>query len=244
MPTAFFITATLALVLVGILVGAYRKIASLRRDNEQLQEHLAMAQVELSQLDERVKRRTGELDQAYQELVQVDQKDRLTGLANRRHFDDMLVIEFARLKRSGQPLTLMLLSVDHFQNFNDVHGLPAAEDVLRRIGEALIERMKRVSDKAARLGGGEFALLLPETDFAGAKVVAEQVRGIVEQLGIQHRASTAGPVVTVSVGLATASTAHLEAPDNLLQLATGAVNRAREAGGNRVAGSQRVPKPT
>lgn len=244
MPTAFFITAALALVLVGILVGAYRKIAALRHDNEQLQARLATAEEELAQLDERVKRRTGELDQAYHELVQIDLKDRLTGLANRRHFDDMLTIEFARLRRSGQPLTLMLLSVDHFQNFNDVHGLPAGEDVLKRIGEALSDRMKRGSDKAARLGGGEFALLLPETDFAGAKVVAEQVRRLVEQMNITHRASTAGPVVTISVGLATVSTAHMDAPDNLLQLATGAVNRARDAGGNRVAGSQRVPQPT
>lgn len=240
MSTAFAATAALAIALVGVLFAAYRKVVSLRQQNEQLQARLAAAQEELDQLDERVKRRTGELNQAYQELVQVDLKDRLTGLSNRRHFEDALATEFTRLKRSGQPLTLVLLSIDHFQNFNDVHGVPAAEDSLKRLGTALIERIKRPSDKAARLGGGEFALLLPETDFNGAKVVAEQVRRLVEQLGIAHQASSVAPVVTVSVGLATVSTTHMGAVEDLMHLAQSAMERARAAGGNRVAGSQRV----
>ncbi len=240
MSTAFAVTAALALVLVGVLYAAYRRIGHLQAQSGQLQTRLDAAQEELAQLDERVKRRTGELDQAYRELVQVDHKDRLTGLTNRRHFDDVLANEFTRLKRSGQPLTLMLLSIDHFQNFNDVHGLPATDSMLQRVGQALAARMKRGSDQAARLGGGELALLLPETDFNGAKVVAEQVRRIVEQLGIRHQASSVAPVVTVSVGLATVSTTHLGAVEDLVQLAQGAVDRARAAGGNRVAASQRV----
>lgn len=243
MLSALTATSLLALVLVVILYGAYRKIGVLRRDNERLTENLAAAQEELAQLDERVKRRTGELDQAYKELVEVDLKDRLTGLANRRHFDDMLATEFTRLKRSGQPLSLIVMSVDHFQNYNDVHGTPAAEALVQRIGATLIERMKRTSDMAVRLGGGEFALLLPDTDFAGGKTVAEQARRLIEGLGVPHNASTASKVVTVSVGLATVTTTHMGAASDVLQLATNAMQRSREAGGNRVAGSQRL-RPT
>lgn len=240
MTHALTATSLLAIVLVAVLFAAYRRIGGLRRDNERLQIQLAAAQEELAQLDERVKRRTGELDLAYKELVEVDVKDRLTGLANRRHFDDMLATEFTRLKRSGQPLSLILMSVDHFQNFNDVHGIPAAEALLQRIGAALTERMKRPSDKVARLGGGEFAMLLPDTDFAGGKTVAEHARRLVESLGVAHHASSVGKLVTVSVGLATVTTTHMGAAEEVLQLAHNAMERSREAGGNRVAGSQRV----
>lgn len=243
MTHAFAVTAALALVLVGVLLAAYRKISSLQADKAQLQAQLASAQEELGQLDERVKRRTGELDQAYQELLKVDQKDRLTGLANRRHFDDRLAAEFTRLKRSGQPLSLLLLSVDHFKNLKDVHGLPAAEGLLQRVGALLTERMKRVSDVAAHLGNGEFALVLPDTDFTGGKIVAEQVRALVERLGVPHNGSSVAKVATVSVGLATVTTTQMSAVEDLFHLTQGAVARAREAGGNRVAGSQRVRAP-
>jgi diguanylate cyclase (GGDEF)-like protein len=129
--------------------------------------------------------------------------DGLTGLNNRASFDQRLKLEWARAVRSGASLSLVLLDVDHFKKYNDRYGHPAGDACLRQIAGALGAQARRPADVAARVGGEEFALLLPDTDAAGARCAAERIRSAVARLAIAHEASATAAHVTVSIGVAT-----------------------------------------
>ncbi len=170
--------------------------------------------------------------------------DGLTRLANRRHFDDTLNAEFYRLKRSWAPLSLIMLDVDHFKNFNDHYGHPAGDACLRAIGAAIQATVGRASDLAARFGGEEFAVVLPETDAAGALGMAERIRKAVEDLALPHGWNSAGPTVTVSLGVVTRSASDLASPDRMVHLADKALYAAKLGGRNRVSVAvDEVPAP-
>ncbi len=128
--------------------------------------------------------------------------DPLTALGNRRRFERALDSEWLRARRGGTPLSLLLVDVDHFKAYNDRYGHPAGDACLRLIAGALRAACLRPADLAARCGGEEFALLLPETDAAGAQRVAERVLEGVAALGLPHEASATAPIVTVSLGVA------------------------------------------
>ena len=140
------------------------------------------------------------LHQANNELQRMAMMDGLTGIANRRCFDLALEKEFRRAARTRQPLSLLLLDVDHFKAFNDNYGHPAGDACLRVIATALAGHVHRPADIVARYGGEEFAILLPETNVAGAADLAERVRRAVALLNIPHRTSQGR--VTLSVGVA------------------------------------------
>ncbi|MCB9587910.1 MAG: diguanylate cyclase [Polyangiaceae bacterium] len=129
--------------------------------------------------------------------------DGLTGLANRATFDRTLEREWARAERTRNPLSLLIVDVDHFKLYNDRYGHPAGDQCLRRVADALQRVCRRPADLAARLGGEEFALILPETPEVGAARVAESLLLEIDALGIAHAASTTRPTVSVSVGIAT-----------------------------------------
>ncbi|MFC7420380.1 diguanylate cyclase domain-containing protein [Iodobacter arcticus] len=138
--------------------------------------------------------------------------DGLTSLANRRHFDEALKQEMQRLQRQGGQLSLVLIDVDFFKRFNDYYGHPAGDECLRRIAAVIATELRRPADLTARIGGEEFACLLPETSLAGAYIVAERIRQTVLSLKMPHQSSTISDYVTVSVGVATSSgteAAHL-----------------------------------
>lgn len=160
--------------------------------------------------------------------------DPLTRLANRRQFDDILSTEFFRLKRSGAPLSLILLDVDHFKRFNDRYGHVEGDACLRRVGMAIRSIVGRASDVAARIGGEEFAVVLPETESTGARTMAERIRRAVEELDIPHVENTAMPRVTVSLGVVTRYPSDLPAPESLMELADKALYLAKQTGRNRV----------
>lgn len=127
--------------------------------------------------------------------------DALTGAANRRSFDEALQREWQRALRTGQPLSLLLVDVDHFKAYNDFYGHQDGDDCLRKVAEALHAAVMRPSDLVARYGGEEFALLLPGTDHAGAEQVAG---GLTEQLhrsALPHATSATAPLVTASIGI-------------------------------------------
>jgi diguanylate cyclase (GGDEF)-like protein/PAS domain S-box-containing protein len=173
-----------------------------------------------------------ELDTARRRLEELAGKDGLTGLANRRRFDEALDVEFRRAQREARPLSLLLIDIDDFKTLNDSHGHPAGDRVLRRLATLMAGFAQRAGDVAARYGGEEFALLLPHTDGAQAEATAEDLRAAVAALG--PLASDVMPT-TISVGLASTGNSRLGTlPDGLVQLADEALYAAKRGGKNCV----------
>ena len=160
--------------------------------------------------------------------------DSLTGLSNRRYFDLALKTEFHRLKRSGATLSLIIFDIDHFKKFNDYYGHLSGDDCLRRIGILLKTIAVRSSDVIARYGGEEFAVILPETESFGAKVMAERIRKGIESLGIPHYTSDVAECITVSLGVVSVSTTGLVSQEQVVALADEALYCAKNNGRNRV----------
>ena len=161
--------------------------------------------------------------------------DSLTGLGNRRYFDEALSTEFYRLKRSGSTLSLIILDVDYFKRFNDSYGHIAGDNCLRQIGTTLKTIVGRAPDIVARYGGEEFVVILPETKDNGAEALAERIRKTVEELAIPHSASDIAEHITVSLGVVTVYTTKLALPQQVVALADEALYCAKKRGRNRVA---------
>ncbi len=162
--------------------------------------------------------------------------DGLTGIANRRSFDQSLKLEWSRAARFGNPVSVVMMDIDHFKAYNDNYGHGAGDECLQRVAEALRSVIRRPTDHIARYGGEEFVALLPETDDQGAARMAEAFRRTVFDLGLPHAFSPIAPHVTISVGHATRPGAPDHAPQMLLEAADQALFKAKEAGRNRVAG--------
>ena len=160
--------------------------------------------------------------------------DGLTGIANRRRFDDTMAREWRRCARSHLPLSLIILDVDHFKAYNDQYGHQAGDECLRIVAEVLAERARRPSDLVARYGGEEFVCLLPETDGPGATRVAEGFRAAVAERRIPHAQSPVAPYVTISLGVATVIPSVESSPDRLAEMADQLLYRAKRSGRNRV----------
>lgn len=143
------------------------------------------------------------MKQQAEQLRRQAQIDGLTGLANRRHFNQMLLQELRRAWRNRQPVSLLMIDVDHFKAYNDHYGHLGGDGALRRVGLALQGIARRPGDLACRYGGEEFAIVLPATDEPGACVVAKATLAAVNALGLPHAASSVAPHVTLSIGVAT-----------------------------------------
>lgn len=176
------------------------------------------------------------------ELRRMATTDGLTGLLNRRHFDELMRREWQRSVRHGTPLALLMADVDHFKRYNDSYGHPAGDACLQSVAQALASVAKRPADQVGRLGGEEFAVLLPDTDLAGGQQVAEQAVQAVRELTLPHVGSLTAEHVTISVGVAVLGlqdVAHLEL-HSLYNAADRALYQAKANGRNRwvaVAGS-------
>ncbi|WP_024328496.1 diguanylate cyclase [Thioalkalivibrio sp. ALR17-21] len=179
----------------------------------------------------KLKRRTDLLEQ-YAML------DGLTGIHNRRYFDEHLDRETRRSQRAGEPLSLIMLDIDHFKGFNDHYGHGAGDRCLQKVAETLARTLNRPGDTLCRYGGEEFVALLPGAPTSGALEVAERLRSAVEERALAHEHSSAGPVVTVSLGAATFDPAGEPGADmeSLLARADAALYRAKNAGRNRYCG--------
>ncbi len=166
------------------------------------------------------------------QLAALSMQDGLTGIANRRQFDESFGRACRQAMRSGEPLGLVMVDVDHFKQYNDHYGHGAGDDALRRVGGVLNGYTRRPYDLAARYGGEEFVLLLvPPDDFA---VRLEQLRETVEGLQIPHQRSTTAPVLTVSVGGIIACPSHTAPPATLLAKADALLYHSKQGGRNRV----------
>ena len=141
------------------------------------------------------------------ELRRLSTTDALTGLANRRAFEQALDSEWRRTLRYKTPLSLLLIDVDHFKRFNDTYGHPAGDECLRQVAAVLAHNARRAGEVAARYGGEEFAILAPHVETADARRLAERIRQLIRDLALPHSASTTAPYVTVSIGVAGAAAA-------------------------------------
>lgn len=195
---------------------------------------LALLNERLSEIKVQLETANGHLQQANRSLERLSQVDPLTGVANRRHFEEALELEWRRLSRAGGRLSLLLADVDHFKAYNDSQGHIAGDRCLQRVAMVLQEGAQRAGDLVARYGGEEFVVVLSATDEEGAARIAEQVRARLEALAIPHPTSPVAPLVTLSVGVATLVPRPDGSPGQLVAAADRALYRAKQEGRNRV----------
>jgi len=184
-------------------------------------------------LEKEVAARTAELELANIELARRSNTDGLTGVANRRHFDEILELEVARARRHAEPIALIMLDVDHFKEFNDQYGHLAGDRCLIEVAAILEANMRRPGDLAARFGGEEFAIILAKNDMKQAHALAEILRRQIEELAIAHVATGHG-WVTVSLGVAVVVPDKNNGAAELIEMADMALYRAKKKGRNRV----------
>lgn len=214
---------TYAYSIATVLIGAL--LANL------LAQSLRTARELSIRLDHKVAQRTAELETANRKLAELSLTDGLTGIANRRHFNERLATEWQRAQRQSQSLTVMLIDIDLFKAYNDLLGHQAGDDCLCQVAQALHRQAHRAGDLVARYGGEEFAIIA-HADGRQAGPLAERLRQAVEGLGLSHPGSPAG-LVTISLGAASGIPTPEQGPEAWLRLADNALYRAKAEGRNR-----------
>ena len=199
---------------------AERREADLRQSRE----HTEKARAELEQ-------KARELEQANRKLEELSATDFLTGLANRRRFDEVLGVEWSRALRTDQPLSLIMIDVDHFKNFNDRYGHQAGDECLRRIASSLKANTGRGGDLVARYGGEEFCIISASTGVGGAHALAEKIRLAVQSLAMRSEVCPLG-IVTISLGVAVGVPGRTQSARELVQKADMALYEAKAGGRN------------
>jgi diguanylate cyclase (GGDEF)-like protein len=174
-------------------------------------------------------------------LAELVRTDPLTGLFNRRGFDEILDREWRRCRRSAKPISLLMLDADHFKQYNDRFGHQAGDGVLRALSDCLLLKIRRPGDIAARYGGEEFSVVLPDTDLAAATTIAETIRAGVEAMAVPH--GKPGAVVTVSIGVSCARPGAAGGADDLVAVADAALYESKALGRNRVTAGRVTPQP-
>ncbi|MGE5416313.1 MAG: diguanylate cyclase domain-containing protein [Acidobacteriota bacterium] len=177
---------------------------------------------------------TKQLEQAEHLLRQYTSQDSVTGLANRRTFEEGLDKEWRRSMREGKAMSVLLIDIDHFRAYNEFYSTQAGDECLKRIAKALKNELKRPGDLVARYNGGQFMVLLSDTDALGATVVGEMLRTKIASLKISHEGSPTGSYLTVSTGVANAVPDRLSIPSSMIASAMSALELAKQEGHNRV----------
>ncbi|CAN7738134.1 diguanylate cyclase domain-containing protein [Caballeronia sp. 15715] len=160
--------------------------------------------------------------------------DGLTGVANRRKFDEDVQTDWRQCLRESAPLSLILIDIDYFKLYNDRYGHQAGDNCLKLVARTLFEALRRPYDKLARYGGEEFACLLPKTELAGASAIAERMRARVSELNVEHLGSEVDQVVTISLGVASMVPTPSVTPELLLKAADQQLYEAKRTGRARV----------
>jgi diguanylate cyclase (GGDEF)-like protein len=176
----------------------------------------------------------GELEAANRKLEQLSMSDGLTGIANRRCFDQRLATDWARLAQEGRPLALLLVDADHFKALNDARGHLYGDECLRELARLCTRFADGDADLVARFGGEELILLLPGRDLAAACAIAERLRREIEAAAMAHPASPVGPHLTVSIGVGAMQPDAAHSPERLIAAADRALYAAKARGRNRV----------
>ncbi|MGA7614798.1 MAG: diguanylate cyclase, partial [Thermoanaerobaculia bacterium] len=209
------------LALVGLVVGVMKwRTRSLRRQK--------------AEMERLVQEKTEELRRVNEHLSELSFVDPLTGLANRRRFDEALEQEWQRARRFGTPVSVVVADVDLFKPFNDTLGHPEGDKCLAAVGDVLLHTSRRAGDLVARYGGEEFIVLVPGVDKESVVTFAEALRAACEARAIPHPASDVAPIVTISLGVATKVPADGVTARGLVAEADAALYRAKREGRNRV----------
>jgi len=250
-PLAYFF---IGIWTIGWLIGAISngdhiaKKSLIVRLFKQQQEKNEIISAQNRALDEK----TAQLEQANRALRYLSNIDGLTHVANRRYFNEMLNVEWLRAQRlraaqepsrrdvPAETMSLILLDIDYFKQYNDHYGHIAGDECLRRVAQVIKQCLKRGGDMVARFGGEEFVVLLPATSSQGALYLAEIIRAQVEALAIEHGYSTVASHVTVSLGVASMHEAPDQSATDLLRRADQALYRAKATGRNKVVGHEDV----
>ena len=168
------------------------------------------------------------------ELEDLSFKDGLTGVANRRRFDAMFATEWSAARRTQRPLSLVMIDIDFFKEYNDRYGHVQGDACLQQVAQALRAGASRPRDFLARYGGEEFALVVPETDEAGAQHVANRCREAVVAAAIEHAGSSIAPIVTLSLGVGTISPSADDDPAKFIEAVDRRLYRAKQDGRNMI----------
>ncbi|MGD8926552.1 MAG: GGDEF domain-containing protein, partial [Thioalkalispiraceae bacterium] len=185
-------------------------------------------------LEKLVAARTAELQEANEKLELIANQDALTGLYNRRYFNNTLQNEIRRAQRHHAPLSLLMCDIDYYKNYNDTYGHIAGDKCLQTIANLIKKHFQRASDLVARYGGEEFCIILPDIDAPQASLLSEQLLKVVSQQQIQHESSPIADFVTISIGLVTGLDAERCDTISLLEHADKALYLAKKSGRNRI----------
>ncbi|MDX1301585.1 diguanylate cyclase domain-containing protein [Photobacterium sp.] len=206
---------------VGVFIELFQQKEALREKTQEFNRKL----VELEELQQ-------QLEETNEQLLMLSTTDGLTGLLNRRRFDEVFNAEWKRGVRAQRPLSLIMLDIDHFKAYNDTYGHQVGDDCLREVARTLSSIPLRELDKFARIGGEEFAIILPETDSEGAMQVAKRIRESIDILSKPHSSSPSSNYLTVSVGVSTVIPNLKLSSRKLMELADNALYEAKHSGRN------------
>jgi diguanylate cyclase (GGDEF)-like protein len=241
-----FAVVSLVLAAVAISAAAIVATASALHGTDLVRKE-AMARIrdlnarherQIDERNEQLAKSLEELAEANKQLERLSQHDGLTGVANRRYFDNYLDTQIAVARRHNRTVSLVLCDVDAFKAYNDHYGHQAGDRILKQVAEAIQSSSKRTADIVARYGGEEFAIILPETALKGAMRVAEAARLAVTQLKIPHAHSPAGPHVSISGGVATTLWQGEDTAQQLIKAADQRLYEAKRQGRNRMIAAQ------
>lgn len=211
-----FVMGLMMLIFGLAMLATSAQVHRLFRDSEKLRRELFSS---------------SEVAQALEYLVRLDS---LTGIPNRRLFEEALDKEWARAKRDPAPVSLIMVDIDHFKEYNDHYGHPAGDLCLVDVAQAMHRALSRPGDVVARVGGEEFAFLLPNTDLGGAIAVAEQIRARILALDLPHEASPVARQVTLSFGVSSSELAAVTSPAELIRTSDIALYEAKHRGRNQI----------
>lgn len=231
------VTAAIVAFLTSKLIVIIRKVedvALMIGQGESPSEYPRTISRELTSLVETIATMASEIDRQQEKLTELSLLDSMTGLFNRRKFDEVLEYECKMCNRSNSPLSFLIIDIDYFKKYNDALGHPAGDECLKEVAQLLKQTVHRQTDVVMRLGGEEFGVLMPDTGKEGAVHMAQQIHDTINSAGLPHPDSPVASYVTLSIGLETINPTKNCGGTDLFDRADRALYQAKSEGRNRV----------